>query len=92
MRAAHHDVVEVRDHEVGVGDVDVHAERGQEQAGEAADGEQADEAEGVQHRRLEGDRALVEGGGPVEDFDGRGDGDEVAQEAEDHAGIERLCR
>ena len=29
------------------------AERRQEQAGQAADGEQADEAEGVEHRRAE---------------------------------------
>ena len=50
--AADHDVVEVGDDEVGVGDVDVDAERGQEQAREAADGEQADEAEGVEHRGL----------------------------------------
>ena len=51
QRAAHHDVVEVGDDEVGVGDVDVDAEARQEQSGQAADGEQADEAEGVQHRR-----------------------------------------
>ena len=36
-RAADHDVVEVRDHEVGVVHVDVDAERRQEQAGQAAD-------------------------------------------------------
>ena len=47
MAPAHHDVVEVRDHEVGVVHVHVHAERGQEQAGQPADGEQPDEAERV---------------------------------------------
>ena len=52
MRAAHHDVVEVGHDEVSVGDVDVDAQRRQEQAGQAADREQADEAEGVEHRRL----------------------------------------
>ena len=36
-RAAHHDVVEVRDDEVGVVQVDVEAERRQEQPGQAAD-------------------------------------------------------
>ncbi len=29
-RAAHHDVMEMRDHEVSVGEVDVHAHGGQE--------------------------------------------------------------
>ena len=53
-RAADHDVVEVRDDEVGVVHVHVEAERGEEQPGQAADGEQADEAERVEHRRLEG--------------------------------------
>ena len=89
-RAADHDVVEVGDDEIGVGDVDVDAERGEEEAGQAADGEQADEAEGVEHGRVEADGAFVEGGGPVEDFDGRGDGDEEAQQREDQRGVDRL--
>ena len=50
-RAADHDVVEVRDDEVGVVHVDVETHRGQEQSGQAADREQPDEAEGVEHRR-----------------------------------------
>ena len=36
-RAADHDVVEVRDDEVGVVDVHVDAERGGEEAGQSAD-------------------------------------------------------
>jgi hypothetical protein len=51
-RAADHDVVEVRDDEVRVVDVDVDPERREEQAREAADREEADEAERVEHRRL----------------------------------------
>src|SRR5579863_3538173 len=37
--AAHHYVMEVRDYEIGVGEVDVDGERREEDAGEAADGE-----------------------------------------------------
>ena len=51
-RSAHHDVVEVRDDKVGVVDVHVDRQRRQEQPGETAYGEQADEAKGIQHRRL----------------------------------------
>ena len=51
--AADHHVVEVRDYEVGIGDMNVHGQRCQEQAGESADGEQSDEAEGIQHRRVD---------------------------------------
>jgi hypothetical protein len=49
-------------------------DRGEEEAGEASDGEQADEAERVEHRRLERDLAAVEGGRPVENLDRRRDG------------------
>ena len=66
--ATDHDVVEVGDDEVGVGDVNVDAERGQEQSGQSADGEETDEAEGVEHRRGVGNRAAVESGGPVKDL------------------------
>ena len=67
--------------------VDVDAERGHEQAGQAADGEQPDEAEGVEHRRGEGDRSFIERRRPVEDLDGRGNRHEVAEEREHHSGI-----
>ena len=66
--------------------------RGEEQARQPAQREQADEAHRVEHRALEGDVPAVERGGPVEDLDGRGHGDEEAQEREDQAGIERLAR
>ena len=88
-RAADHDVVEVGDDEVGVGDVDIDAESGQEQSREAAHGEQANEAEGIEHGRVVMDGALVESGGPVEDFDGGGDGDGVAEQREDQRGVDR---
>ena len=42
-RAAHHHVVEMRDDEVSVGQVDVGGKRAEEDAGQAADGEQQQE-------------------------------------------------
>src|SRR5262249_36030677 len=42
-RAAHHDVVEVRDDEVGVLQVNVQSQRGQEQSGHSAYGKQPQE-------------------------------------------------
>ena len=45
MMVIDHDVVEVRDHEVGVVHVDVDAHRRQEEAREAANREEADEPE-----------------------------------------------
>src|ERR1035437_3660066 len=89
--AAHHNVVEVGHHEVGIGDVNVDSERGHEQAGQAADGEQPDEAEAIEHRGLEGYRALIQGRSPIENLDGRRNRDEVAEEAEHHAGIQALA-
>src|SRR5271168_3592627 len=71
---AHHDVVKMRDDEIGAVQMHVCGERRQEQSGEAAHGEQADEAERVKHRRVVGNRALIERGGPVEDFHGRRNG------------------
>ncbi len=78
-RAAHHDVVEVGDHEIGVMDVNVQAEGGEEKPGEAADHEQANEAERIDHRRIPGDRALVERRSPVKNFYRRRNGHEVAE-------------
>ena len=45
----------------------------------------------VEHRRLEADRALVDRRRPVEDLDRRRDGDEEAEEREDHPGVDRLA-
>ena len=67
------------------------AERRQEQAGQAADREQADEAERVEHRRLERDRALVERRRPVEHLDRRGDRDREAEEREHHRRVRRVA-
>ena len=47
--AAHHDVVEVGDDEVGIVEGHVDAGGGEEHAGEAADGKQADEPNGIEH-------------------------------------------
>ena len=80
--AAHHDVVEVGDNEVGIVDVNVQTEAGEEQAGEAANSEQANKAQSIKHGSMPGNRAFVEGGGPVEDFDRRRNGDQIAQEGE----------
>ena len=49
-RAAHEHVVEVGDHEVGVGELPVDREDGEEDAGDAADEERADEADAEQQR------------------------------------------
>ena len=88
-RSADHDVVEVGDDEVGVVDVDVDAERRQEQPGQAADQEQSEEGIGVEHRRLERDRALVERRRPVERLHRRRDRHREAQEREHHRRVDR---
>src|SRR5579884_2851 len=68
--ASHHDVVEVRDDEVGVGHVHVDAKRGEEESSQTAHRKQADEAERVEHGSVVRDGTLVHGGGPVEHLDG----------------------
>ena len=88
-RAADHDVVEVRDDEVGVVQVDVEAERRQEQSGQAAHEEQAQEAEDEHHRRLPPDRALVERRRPVERLDRGRNRDRERQEREDQRRVGR---
>jgi hypothetical protein len=55
--AADHDVVEVRDHEVGVVEVDVGAERREEEAGQTADREQPEERRG---RRASASSKLID--------------------------------
>src|ERR1700757_2735805 len=79
-RAAHHDVVEVGDDEISVVDVNVQAEAGEEQAGEPANGKQADEAQGVDHGRVPGDGTFIKRRSPIEHFYRRGDGDQIAEE------------
>ena len=59
-RAADHDVVKVGHDEIRSVKVHVGRQRGKEQARQAAHREQANEAQGVQHRRFVGDRPLVQ--------------------------------
>ena len=67
--------------------VDVGAERGQEEAGQAADEEQPEEAVDVEHRRFEAERPAMQRGRPVEDLHGGGNRHREAQEREHHRGI-----
>ena len=66
-RAEDH-VVEVRDHEVAVGDVEVQRRRAEDDAGQPAEQERDQEADGPQHRRLEGERAAPHRADPVEEL------------------------
>ena len=59
--------------------------------GQSADQKQPDEAEGVQHRRVVGNRSLVERGRPVKHFDRRRDGHQVAQERKRQRGVDRFA-
>ena len=74
-RAADHDVVEVRDDEVGVVQVDVEAERRQEEPGQAADQEQAQEAERPRSSAPSTRSRPVHRRRPVERLDRRRNGD-----------------
>ena len=76
---ADHDVMEMRDNEVGVRDMNVDCQCRQEQAGETAYRKQPDETEGVQHRGRKYDRPFVHGCCPVEDLDGRRDCDQITK-------------
>ena len=89
--AADHDVVEMGDDEIGVVKVNVDRERGEHEAGQPADGEEADEAEDVKQRRVEADAALIKSGGPVEDLHRGGNRDEKTQERKNHAAVNRLA-
>ena len=57
--AAHHDVVEMRDDEISLRHMDVDRQRREEEPGQPAQGEEADEAERIEHRRVERNRTLV---------------------------------
>src|SRR5579883_127987 len=90
--AAHHDEVEVRDDKVGIRDVDIDAERRQEQAGHTTHREQTDEAERVKHWGVQIDAALIHRRGPVEDLDCRWYRDEVAEDRKHQRRIHRNSR
>ncbi|OIQ71951.1 hypothetical protein GALL_464280 [mine drainage metagenome] len=64
--AKRHHIVEVRDDVVGVLERSVDGGLAQHHAGHTADGEEEQEAEGEQHRRLQRDGAAPHGGDPRE--------------------------
>ena len=70
QRPANHDVVKVRDDEIGIAQVHVGSERSHEQTGHATNREQADKAEPVKHRRVVRNRSFVKRRRPIENFDG----------------------
>src|SRR5882672_363238 len=88
--------MDVGDNQVGVVDVDIDGGGGHKDAGEAADHEHGDKADGEEKRGGEFDIAAPECAEPVEDFDGRGDGDEHGGDGEGgaeggvHAGLEHV--
>src|SRR5581483_4122569 len=85
--SAHHDVVEVSDHKVCIVNVNIQSQSSQEQPRHSPHGEQADEAEGIQHGSGIGDLAPVHGGSPVEDFNGRRNRHHIAEKREDHGRV-----
>ena len=76
-------VVEVGDHEVGVRDVEVQRGGRQHDAGQTTEQEGREEADGEDHRGLEGDPALPHGAEPVEELQAGRDRDEEGHEAEE---------
>src|SRR3546814_8554472 len=68
-RAADHDVMEMRDDEIGVMDMHVYGQQREHQARQSAHHEQADETHGEKEGGVKGDRALIQGGRPVIDLD-----------------------
>jgi hypothetical protein len=79
-RTADHDVMKVGDDKVGIVHMDVDAEGGEKHTGQAADGKETDEAQGVDHGRVVRDRSFVERGGPIENLDRRRDRHEKTQQ------------
>src|SRR6478609_3294698 len=80
---AEQDVVEVGDHEVGVGDVKVQGGGGEDDPGEAAEQERDQEPAGPQHGCFEGELPFPHGADPVEEFQPGGNGDEEGHEGEE---------
>ena len=70
---------------------DVDRDRGEKQPGQPADGEQAEEAERIEHRRFEADLAAIERRGPVEHLDRRRHRDDERQERKHQIGERRLA-
>src|SRR5260370_41738144 len=65
----------------------VRAQAGEERPGKAANGKQANEAEGIEHGRGPVDGRFVERGGPIDHFDRRGNRDQVAEQGKGERGI-----
>jgi hypothetical protein len=79
-RPADHHVVHMGYHEIGIVKVDVRGKGAQKEARETADREQEDKRKGVQHRRMQMYRPLIEGSRPVKYLDSRRDGDKESKE------------
>src|SRR2546430_352567 len=86
-RAADHHIVEVRDHEIRIVDVDVNSQGRQKQSGEPAYCEQTDKTKRIQHRRRERNRPFVHGRCPVEYLYSGRHRHQKAQEREHQRGI-----
>ena len=71
--------MKVRHDKIGMRYTYIHSERCQKQPREPAHGKQTDEAKRIKHRRIQGDGAFVERGGPVEYFDRGWDGHHIAK-------------
>src|SRR5947209_8422240 len=69
------DVVQVRDHKVAVGDLIVERYDCERDAIETTNQEHGNEAKAKEHGGREVDLTAPNGGNPVEDFDGSGNGD-----------------
>src|SRR4029077_16969193 len=90
-RAADHDVVKMRDDEVGVVQVNIGRERGEKEPGEPAHGEKSDEPESVKHRCLIGDRTFVKSRGPIKDFDRGGNGNRETEGGKNKSRVHGLA-
>ena len=86
-----HDVVKVRDDEIGVAQMNVSSQRRQKQSGHPADRKQADEPKPIKHWRVVRNRTLIERRRPVKDFNGWRNRDRETQKRKDHPGIYRLA-
>src|SRR5699024_7360268 len=78
------------DDKIRVGDMNINGQRRNKQASQSALEEQHHKAQSVEHGSRERDGALVKRGRPVENLDGRGNGDQKAQNGEHHTDINRL--
>src|SRR5579872_2360672 len=87
---ADHHIVKVRNHEIGVGDVDIYGHGRQEKPCQAADSEQSYETERIEHRSLIGDRSLIHRRGPIEYLNRGWDRYHEAEEREHHARVHGL--